>query len=464
MSEIWQNITLSHLHPAQWKNTSYLYHWLSGSLREWRQSSFLMQWAETIGFLLVALVFALSPFVSNTLIGLLLIAGVAFWVLLTLSDESLETFSPIHLLVLAYWGIAVIATALSPVKAAALTGLVKLTLYLLFFTFMARVLQTSKFRKWLIAIYLHISLIVSIYGIRQWIAKVPPLATWNDPGSVQAQATRAYSYLGNPNLLGAYLIPAIALSIVAIFAWKSWATKALAVTMFLVNASCLRYTGSRGAWIAFVALIVVMLLLMWYWWKPQMSDFWQKWSLPIALGSLLLIICLALIVLEPLRDRFFTIFAGRGDSSNNFRINVWLAVIEMIKDRPFLGIGPGNNAFNKVYPIYQKPKFTALSAYSILLEIAVETGIIGLCTFIWLLIVTVAQGIKQLGRLRENYNPDGYWIIAALAGMAGLMAQGFVDTVWYRPEVNTLWWLMVAIIASYYQSPNKRLSGVFTPV
>ncbi|MGL5509817.1 MAG: IctB family putative bicarbonate transporter, partial [Microcoleaceae cyanobacterium] len=162
MSEIWQNITLSHLHPAQWKNTSYLYHWLSGSLREWRQSSFLMQWAETIGFLLIALVFALSPFVSNTLIGLLLIAGVAFWVLLTLSDESLETFSPIHLLVLAYWGIAVIATALSPVKAAALTGLVKLTLYLLFFTFMARVLQTSKFRKWLIAIYLHISLIVSI--------------------------------------------------------------------------------------------------------------------------------------------------------------------------------------------------------------------------------------------------------------------------------------------------------------
>jgi len=25
-----------------------------------------------------------------------------------------------------------------------------------------------------------------------------------------------------------------------------------------------------------------------------------------------------------------------------------------------------------------------------------------------------------------------------------------VDTVWYRPEISTLWWLMVALVASYY--------------
>jgi len=41
----------------------------------------------------------------------------------------------------------------------------------------------------------------------------------------------------------------------------------------------------------------------------------------------------------------------------------------MIRDRPILGIGP--TAFNKIY-LYQRPRFNALSAYSILLEVAVK--------------------------------------------------------------------------------------------
>ncbi|WP_204280636.1 hypothetical protein [Providencia stuartii] len=37
--------------------------------------------------LLVSLVFALAPFVSNDVIGVLLFACASFWVLLTLTDE-----------------------------------------------------------------------------------------------------------------------------------------------------------------------------------------------------------------------------------------------------------------------------------------------------------------------------------------------------------------------------------------
>ena len=59
--------------------------------------------------------------------------------------------------------------------------------------------------------------------------------------------------------------------------------------------------------------------------------------------------------------------------------------------------------------------------------------------------------MQQIQRLRDKNNPTGMWLIAAIAGMAGLMAQGLFDTVWYRPQVNTLWWFMVALIASQYQ-------------
>ena len=161
---------------------------------------------------------------------------------------------------------------------------------------------------------------------------------------------------------------------------------------------------------------------------------------------------------QPVRDRMLSIFAGRGDSSNNFRINVWAAVIQMIHDRPILGIGPGNTAFNKIYPLYQRPRYSALSAYSILLEVAVETGFIGLACFVWLLIVTFNQGAIQLRRLRSSSSREGFWLIGAIASLLGILAHGAVDTVWYRPEVNTLWWFMMALIASYYTTSLQQHS------
>jgi putative inorganic carbon (HCO3(-)) transporter len=455
MTSAWAKLTLSDWHPSQWRGTSYLYY-LVGFLGRWRQSSWLLQWAEPLGGLLVGLVLVLGPFVSTSLIGVLLVACASYWGLLTLSDDTQPKVTPIHLLVLLYWGIATIAVAFSPVKAAAFAGWLKLTLYLLLFALSARVLRSPRITSVIITLVLHVALFVSIYGVRQQFFGAAQLATWNDPTSPMAQDTRVYSYLGNPNLLAGYLLPAIALSIAAVFAWQRWLPKVLALTMVIINSACLYFTDSRGGWIGLVALILTFLLLSYYWWQDSLSPFWRTWLLPIVVGSLAGFLILALLFVEPLRLRFLSIFAGRGDSSNNFRLNVWSAVLEMIRDRPLIGIGPGNSAFNKIYPLYMRPRFSALSAYSIGLEIAVETGLIGLTCFLWLIVVTINQGVLQMKRLRASKNPQGFWLIAAIAAMAGMLAHGFVDTVWYRPEINMLWWLMVALIASRYPASQEK--------
>lgn len=325
---------------------------------------------------------------------------------------------------------------------------------------MARVLRSPRVRSWVIGIYLHAALLVSCYGIQQKVSGVAALATWVDPTSPSAKEPRVYSYLGNPNLLAAYLLPAIALSIVAVFAWRRWGPKLLAMTMVVVNATCLYYTGSRGGWIGFAVMMLVLLVLLFHWWSVYLPRFWRTFALPTALGLIVAGVVLAVLVVAPLRDRASTIFVGRNDSSNNFRINVWTAVLQMIKDRPILGIGPGNVAFNSIYPRYQQPRFSALSAYSIPLEIAVETGIIGFTCFVWLLLVTFNLGWSQLQRLRAVRNQDGFWLIGAIATLIGLLSHGLVDTVWYRPQVNTLWWLMIALIASYYNRADERQEEV----
>jgi putative inorganic carbon (HCO3(-)) transporter len=454
MNLVWQRFTLSSLPLKEYLNTSYLHRFMVGILRPWRQTSLLMQWGDTIAAALLSLVYALAPFVSTSLMLVLLLACIGFWLLLTLSDETtsvnVASVTPIHMLVLLYWGIAAIATGLSPVKKAALSDLATLSLYLLLFTVCARVLRFSRMRSWLITLYLHTSLIVSVYGIRQWFFGAKALATWVDPESPFSNTTRVYSYLGNPNLLAGYLLPAVVLSLVAIFAWQGWFKKTLAVTMFAVNTICLVLTYSRGGWIALVVAFLTGMALLVYWWSLEMPPFWRTWSLPIILGSLIGVLVLAMIFVEPVRLRVVSIFADRQDSSNNFRRNVWDAVFRMIGDRPIIGIGPGHHSFNKVYPLYQQPRYTALSAYSIFLEVTVETGFMGLACFLWLIIVTFNTAFIQLQRFRQSRSIEGFWVIGAIAALLGMLAHGMVDTVWYRPSLNTLWWLMVALVASYW--------------
>lgn len=455
MTFAWNELTLSNLHPSRWRGGSYLYR-LVGFLGQWRQGSWLLQWADAIGALLISTIFILAPFVSTSLIGVLLVAAGSYWILLTLTEDGTPSVTPIHLLVLLYWGIAIVAVAFSPVKTAAFAGWVKLTLYLFLFALAARVLRSQRLTSWLIAIYLHVALVVSGYGIRQQFFGAVQLATWNDPTSVLAKDTRVYSYLGNPNLLAGYLIPAIALSIAAVFVWQRWLPKALAMTMVVANSACLYFTDSRGGWIGMMALIPVFALLLYYWWKDYLPAFWRKWLLPIVFGGLAAIVLLGILFVEPLRLRVLSIFAGREDSSNNFRINVWSAVVDMIRDRPILGIGPGNSAFNKIYPLYMRPRYTALSAYSIYLETAVETGLIGLSCLLWLIASAINRGVRRIQILKANNSTQGFWLMAAIAAMAGIMAHGVVDTVWYRPEINTLWWFMVALLASQYPSETPK--------
>jgi putative inorganic carbon (hco3(-)) transporter len=457
MNFLWQQLTLSSLHLSQWRVSSYFYRWV-GALGQWREGSWLLQWSEPLGALLISLILILAPFVSNSLIGVLLVAAGAYWVLLTLSDTSKPSITPIHLLVLLYWGIALVAVAFSPVKEAAFTGWIKLTLYMLMFALAARVLRSPRLTSWITTIFLHVALIVSVNGVRQQFFGATQLATWNDPESPLAKDTRVYSFLGNPNLLASYLLPAIALSVAAFFIWREWLPKVLAATMFLINSACLYFTDSRGGWIAMVALSAALLVLLYLWFMDRIPRLWRILLPVITVGGLVAVFAVAFIFVEPLRIRILSIFAGREDSSNNFRINVYEAVHEMIRDRPIIGIGPGNSAFNKIYPLYMRPKYTALSAYSIYLETAVETGYIGLSCLIWLIVVTITQGIRQMLRLRVERAPQGMWIIGAIAAMAGILTHGAVDTVWYRPEISTLWWLLLAIVASQYEDITSKIA------
>ncbi len=455
--QLWQALLLRDFAIEAWWQGSFLGR-LSGSLRSWGKSSLLVQTSDWIGLGLVLLYWVFSAQSSTGILGLILLAMAALVVLDWLVETP--TWLPVHLPLGLFWGIATLATILSPVPYAARDGWLKLTLYLAGYLLLLRLVRQPQFRDWIVGSLLLVSLAMGVYGLRQYFHGAAELATWVDPESGLAGLTRVYSFLRNPNLYGGYLIPTLPLGLAAIFLWPGWGIKLLVGLTTAVNFICLVLTYSRGAWIGSLAALGMMAVLLAQWYTPRLPARWRRWTLPALLGGGAATLLLAILTVRPLRLRAQSLFWGRLDTSNNFRLNVWAAVLDMIRDFPILGIGPGNVAFNRVYPLYQRGNFSALGAYSVPLQITLETGLVGSLAFAWFLLVLWDHGWRGWNTLLACRDPQGLWVAAGLAACTGMMAHGLVDTIWYRPQVQMLWWLAVAlIIASPVACSPQPLPG-----
>jgi len=400
---------------------------------------------QLAGGFLVALLLLL-PLSDRGGLGLLITACSVLWLVWCLSTPpSSKPLGAINGWLLAYLALALLATGFSPVPAAAVKGLFKLLSYLGVYALMRRLLDEAP-RWWdrLLAGLLLGELITAVIGLRQLYGDTTELARWADPNSVADGTQRIYSTLENPNLLAGYLIPILPLALVALLRWRSPWLRLFALTSFLLGAVAMLFTYSRGGWIGMVLALAVLGLLLLLRFSRLLAAPFKRWLPPLTIAFVVLALVVAAVKVEPLRVRLMSMAAGREDSSNNFRINVWLAAIEMIQDRPWLGIGPGNTIFNLIYPLYQQPRFTALSAYSVPLELAVETGIPGLLAVFGLLITSLKIGCSQIYRDLFLSLP----CLGAIAAVVGLAGHGFVDTIFFRPEVQISGWFVLATLGA----------------
>ena len=160
------------------------------------------------------------------------------------------------------------------------------------------------------------------------------------------------------------------------------------------------------------------------------------------LGCVLAMGTSALLLISSLRARVLSIFTMRQDSSNSFRFNVYQSSFEMFKDNWLLGIGVGNQNFREIYGLYMKTGFDALSAYNIFLEIAVESGVFALIAFLIFLFVLIKDSAVCLLQSNDKYT---LLLAGALISICAVCVHGFVDTVFFRPQIQFVFWTMVAV-------------------
>jgi putative inorganic carbon (HCO3(-)) transporter len=395
------------------------------------------------GCVLCALLAGL-PLVTRSGLSLLITASGLLWVVWALRTPP-GRIGTINVWLLVVLGVAVLATGFSPVPVAAFKGLLKLVSYLGVYALMRQLLAFSP--VWwdrLVAALLAGQLLTSVIGIRQLYESANALARWSDANSVARGTVRIYSTLENPNLLGGFLLPVLPIALVALVRWRHPARRLFALLCFVLGLMALVLTYSRGAWMGMVPSLAVLGLLLVVRATRSWPPLWRR-LLPLGLllgGTLALVILVTQV--EALQVRVLSLLAGREDSSNNFRMNVWTAALEMVQDRPWLGIGPGNTAFNLIYPLYQQPKFNALSAYSIPLEWLVEAGVPGLIAGVGLFLASMRAGLSR----RLGVGPLVLPGLASVAAFVGLAVQGLTDTIFFRPEVQLVAFFCLATLAA----------------
>jgi putative inorganic carbon (HCO3(-)) transporter len=99
-----------------------------------------------------------------------------------------------------------------------------------------------------------------------------------------------------------------------------------------------------------------------------------------------------------------------------------------------------------------KTGFDALSAYNIYLETAVESGIFALIAFLGFLFTVCYQGIKFV-LSSENIEKIVY-ISACVIAIFAIMFHGLVDTIYFRPQLQFVFWTYIAVITAILSGKN----------
>ena len=419
-----------------------LSHKLHDAMRGWIQGSVFARHTEALALGATGLLFLASPWVGTGINAALVLLALAFVVFrLFCQPDTRAPFSSLDLAVLAFVAVHFVAAGFSSYLVPSLKGIAKMLIYWSAYFVFRQVLQTRPAFFVVVACLLGSAAAESAYGVFQWIVGVEPLANWEDPETLDP-LTRVYGSLMNPNLLAGYLLPVFPLALTAAAVWRGpW--RYLGVAAAALSPICMWFTYSRGAYLGMVASVAVFGLmatwLAWPWLKQQKAVMAAAAAGVVGVFALLV---LRIATSPQLQERIASIFTLRGHSSNSFRMNVWIGVMDMVRDNWVIGIGIGNTAFRKMYGLYMVSGYEALGAYNVFLEVLAEMGVVGLVVWLWLL---VAFSARNLDTFKRGQGAQRWWAAAILAAFAGTFVMGMVDTVFYRPAVQLQFWLLLAM-------------------
>ena len=411
------------------------------------EKSYILKNIDSLIELSIYLVILSSIFMSSDSIGYFAIFAIILtFIKILIKPNEKFSLSLADKFLLIYFMLIIISVAGSSLLALSIKGFCKTLIYLGFYVSFIHYLKDNRNKLKYILLALSFAVFAeSVVAIKQNFLSVSEISGWQDMSRLNPEQimTRVYGSIKpyNPNLFGGYMLSILPSSLILVFLPlknKHYKTAISGLCCFLLGVATIFMTGCRGAYLGLFIELFLVAILTYKFLKPIYKKIFLMISSFISFLAFLFIISKA-----SLRARILSIFAMRSDSSNSFRFNVYNSCIDMFKDNWLLGIGVGNQNFREIYGLYMKTGFDALSAYNIYLETAVESGIFALVAFLAFLVINFKKAISYI--LKRN-NVYSIYLAIAVISLSGILVHGFVDTVFFRPQIQFVFWIMIGII------------------
>ena len=110
------------------------------------------------------------------------------------------------------------------------------------------------------------------------------------------------------------------------------------------------------------------------------------------------------------------------------RLNYWKETLKIIRTAPLTGVGLGN--FNLMQSRY---------AHNSYLQVWAEMGILGIVSFLWLVIVAFKSAVKNIDSSNKKL------ITGLITANVVFLIHNLVDFSFFLPEVALIWWAILGL-------------------
>jgi O-antigen ligase len=294
--------------------------------------------------------------------------------------------------------------------------------------------QNPAHKNFLLSTFYFLLGLSGVYALIQYFALLGlPAAWWGN----SIEPKRAIAFFVHPNFYALWSAPLLAFLIPDVFSRlkncvipspgtsgeKSLiATTTVHVLAWLLGATGLLLSLSRSGWFGLGIAMIIYLIV-------AADNKIRKIAFGLAIATAL-IIC----YYPNLRYRFITPFYG--EKSANSRIELWGDGARAIKKSPIFGLGL--TGFSKSYgALNTDPTLdTHNFPHNIFLNFWVETGLLGLISFCYLVWVYIYQGFK---------NRQDIIKFAVSLFLIALIAQGLIDNPYFKNDLALVFWVILAL-------------------
>lgn len=378
------------------------------------------------GVFMLVLAAPIAPTMAD--VGLALLCLISFIVYSVCNKGFKFKFDGIGFFIIVFLCIYAVSAFMSftPKKSSSICAI-----YLVFISayfMIINLIKTKKQLKGLLTTFVISGTLVCLYGTAQYVFGWDTTQAWMDEGMFEDIKMRIYSTLGNPNVLGEYILLVLPTAIGLIWTARRAAAKIVYAGISAMMFVALILTFSRGCWIGILVAAAIFITF-------AAGKLW-------GLGLIALPI-LPMVIPESIINRFSSI-GDMKDSSTSYRVYIWMGTLAMMKDFWLSGIGMGQQAFTAVYPFYSYNAVVAPHSHNLFLQILVECGITGIAAFL-IIMVLLLRRVMTGYRFGGKGNPLSTLMTAIIAGICGFLVQGMFDNCFYNYRVMLIFWCVAAM-------------------